>query len=143
MRLIIRIKNGQPYEHPMLEENFIQAFPDADLTDLPAEFAWFERVPAPVLGVYQRNQRAVYQLCTDGMYRDVWYCDNMTAEEIKEKQDAVKAYWASKNGYASWVFNEQSCSFLPPVPYPEDGKQYFWDEESVSWIEVSQTPNAE
>lgn len=136
MRLIIRIKNGQPYEHPMLEENFIQAFPGVNLTDLPADFAWFERVPAPVLGIYQKNQRVAYQLCTDGIYRDVWYCDDMTAEEIKEKQDAVKAYWIQKNGYASWVFNEATCTFNPPIPYPADGKDYMWDETTISWQEV-------
>jgi hypothetical protein len=143
MELYIRIKNGQPFEHPIIGENFRAVFPNVDVNNLPPEFARFERIVAPVLGVYQKNQRCEYEQGADGVYRDTWYCDEMTAEEIKEKQNAVKAYWSLNNGYASWVFDEQSCLFRPPVPYPGDGKRYRWDEEIVSWVEVSQTPDAE
>jgi hypothetical protein len=141
--LYIRVKNGRPFEHPIMGDNFAQAFPDVDINNLPPEFARFERIAAPELGVYQKNQRCEYEQGSDGVYRDTWYCDDMTAEEIKEKQDSVKAYWIRSNGYASWVFDEKSCSFLPPVPYPYDGKVYRWDEDAVSWVEVLPFPNAE
>jgi hypothetical protein len=59
----------------------------------------------------------------------------MTAEEIKEKQDAVKAQWAVNNGYPSWVFDETTCSFQPPIPYPNDDKHYVWNEGTLSWDE--------
>ena len=61
----------------------------------------------------------------------------MTEEEKIAKQDAAKALWA-ENGYASWVFNEEACSFDPPTPYPTDGKVYKWDEPTTSWIEVTE-----
>lgn len=38
--------------------------------------------------------------------------------------------------YASWVLNEDTCTWQPPVPYPDDGKQYQWDEPTTSWILV-------
>ena len=66
---------------------------------------------------------------------DVHHVRNMTAEEKTAKQDEAKAIWA-ENGYASWVFNEDTCSFDPPVPYPEDGKFYQWNEETTSWVEI-------
>lgn len=35
--------------------------------------------------------------------------------------------------YKSWVFNMEQKVFLPPVPYPNDGKSYKWNEENVGW----------
>jgi hypothetical protein len=54
MKLFIRLQNGQPVEHPMIEENFIQIFPHIDINNLPEEFIEFVRKPEPsVLGVYE------------------------------------------------------------------------------------------
>lgn len=38
--------------------------------------------------------------------------------------------------FASWVLNEDSCLWEPPVPYPDDGQMYRWDEATVSWVLV-------
>jgi hypothetical protein len=39
--------------------------------------------------------------------------------------------------YASWLLNEDTCNWYPPVPIPTDDKQYKWDETSLNWIEVT------
>ena len=31
MRLFIQIRDGQPFEHPIIEDNFREAFPDIDI----------------------------------------------------------------------------------------------------------------
>lgn len=134
MELFIRIKDGNPFEHPIFGDNFREAFPHVDVNNLPSEFARFVRVSRPQLGVYEKNQRVQYEKGVDGVYRDVWYCDQMTEEEKKAKQDAVKQEW--NNRFPSWTFDEQSCAFKAPVPKPNDGKLYNWDEATVSWIEV-------
>lgn len=36
--------------------------------------------------------------------------------------------------YPSWVLNEDTCLWQSPVPYPQDGNLYVWDEQTVSWI---------
>ena len=36
--------------------------------------------------------------------------------------------------YPSWLLNEDSCLWEPPVKYPADGQPYSWDEESLSWV---------
>jgi len=36
--------------------------------------------------------------------------------------------------YASWVLDEQICLWLPPIPCPDDGKTYNWDENTTSWV---------
>jgi hypothetical protein len=41
--------------------------------------------------------------------------------------------------YPSWNFNSETYYWLPPIPYPDDGKAYNWDEATLSWIEVTGT----
>lgn len=40
--------------------------------------------------------------------------------------------------YPSWVLNEQTCLWEAPVPYPNDGKAYTWDEQTQSWVEFKE-----
>jgi hypothetical protein len=37
--------------------------------------------------------------------------------------------------YASWKLNETTCLWEPPIQYPNDGKDYVWDEITTSWVE--------
>lgn len=38
--------------------------------------------------------------------------------------------------FNSWLLNEETCQWIPPMPYPDDGKQYYWDESTKTWIEA-------
>lgn len=42
--------------------------------------------------------------------------------------------------YESWVLNENTCQWSAPVPYPLDGRDYFWDEDVVDWTPVNDQP---
>lgn len=134
MELFIQIRDGQAYEHPIMGDNFRQAFPNIDPDNLPPNFARFERVPQPIPNPYEKNYRVQYEW-VGSIVKDVWYCDLMTAEEKLAWQNEVKNNWAA-NGFASWTFNEETCRFDPPVAYPQDGKRYAWDEQTQSWDEV-------
>ena len=39
--------------------------------------------------------------------------------------------------YASWMLNEDTCLWDAPTPIPTDGKNYRWDEDTTSWVEVT------
>ena len=39
--------------------------------------------------------------------------------------------------YPSWTLNEETCLWDSPVPYPQDGQRYSWDEESGSWVQLT------
>jgi len=39
--------------------------------------------------------------------------------------------------YPSWILDEFSCLWEPPVPRPEDGQQYTWNENNQSWEVVN------
>lgn len=38
--------------------------------------------------------------------------------------------------YNSWLLNEDSCLWEAPIPKPQDGKEYLWDEPLLSWVEI-------
>ena len=38
--------------------------------------------------------------------------------------------------YPSWTINAPTWIWQPPVPYPNDGNTYNWDEQTKSWVLV-------
>ena len=40
--------------------------------------------------------------------------------------------------FPSWLLNTATCQWDPPVAYPTDGGFYVWNEETNSWVKVSQ-----
>lgn len=131
MNLYIRLNNGQPIDHPLVEENLLQVFPDLDLNNLPDWLSKFERVGKPLPGPYETNQQSSYEVVGDKVI-DVWTADQLTEEEIVEKQNQVKADWLV-DGFPSWTFDEATCSFVPPIPMPIDDYYYKWNEQIVNW----------
>ena len=136
MNLYIQLQNGEPVNHPIMEDNLRQAFPEMDLNNLPETFARFERVVPTMLGIYEISEGATYEWA-DGIVKDVHHRRAMTLEERTAKQDAAKNAWQQNNGFASWTFNEDQCQFEAPSPYPADGKIYVWDEPTVAWVEFT------
>ena len=35
--------------------------------------------------------------------------------------------------YPSWTLNEETCLWDSPVPYPDDGQSYIWNEQTQTW----------
>lgn len=131
MRLFIRLKNGQPFEHPLFEDNLRMAFPDVDPDNPGPNFAPFIRVLAPAIGPYDNPPVVSYQWVGDTV-QDVWHIEPMSAEDKQKKIQSVIAA-----NPPSWTFDEETCSCTPPVPYPTDGMRYRWDEDTLSWVVVS------
>jgi len=50
--------------------------------------------------------------------------------------DEDKDAFITPQPYASWILNETTCGYEPPVAYPDDGKDYKWNEETTTWDEV-------
>jgi hypothetical protein len=132
MRLFIKLLNRKPVEHPMLEDNMLSAYPNIDLNNLPENWAEFVRVPKPRLGPYEVTECA-YEWDGD-VVKDVWYTHPMGPEEKAQKQDRVKKNYLEDGGYANWIFDEDTCTHKPPVPYPSDGGQYIWIQQAEMWV---------
>ena len=84
MKLFIRIENNVTVEHPIVEDNFIQAFPEIDINNLPANFAIFHRVEKPnKCKIFEVEECSYY---FDGsVAKDVWSTRAMTEQEKQEK----------------------------------------------------------
>lgn len=88
MRLFIRLNDGVPFEHPIIEDNFRQAYPDIDLNNLPSEFIEFIRKPMPILGIYEKNLSVTYEI-VDGYCTDIFSWDQMTEAEKLEVDQRI------------------------------------------------------
>jgi hypothetical protein len=145
MELYIRIHNGQPVDHPILGDNFREAFPEVDTDSLPDHFAPFKRKSWPTeasLGSTNPYQivDVRYVLDTDGVtWTDEYFLRDLTPEEKAQKIAHVRA--AEPYQHPSWVFNEDICGWEPPTPMPTDtSKVWEWDEVTVSWKDVTPEP---
>jgi len=151
MNLYIQIKDGKPFEHPIFEDNFRQAFPNIDLNNLPPEFARFVRVPAPELGFYEvlDPHDPTYEFI-DGVWTDVWYKREMTAEEKAVKQQPYKNAFNARpqvENWSAWTFDESTCTMQPPIPRPEPdqtkidaGIMTFWCGADNNWKDTPARP---
>lgn len=48
--------------------------------------------------------------------------------------DATLDAFIPPKPYPSWLLNTQTCQWEAPIPYPNDGKNYRWDEPTQSWV---------
>ena len=52
--------------------------------------------------------------------------------------DPVRDAFIPPQPYPSWVLNEETCLWEAPVPYPDDGNGYYWDETTLSWVSTGE-----
>ena len=50
--------------------------------------------------------------------------------------DETKNAFIAPKPYASWVLNDDTCLWEAPVAYPDDDKEYEWNEDTTSWDAV-------
>ena len=50
--------------------------------------------------------------------------------------DSTRDAFIPPQPFNSWILNEDTCLWDSPVAYPEDGKLYKWNEETLNWEEV-------
>lgn len=48
--------------------------------------------------------------------------------------DEMRDAFIPPKPYNSWVLNEETCGWEPPVAYPNKDEFYEWDENTVSWV---------
>jgi hypothetical protein len=51
--------------------------------------------------------------------------------------DSVRDAFIPPKPYNSWTLVEDTCLWTAPVAMPTDGKVYSWDEETLSWKDIS------
>jgi hypothetical protein len=141
MNLYIQIENGQFKNHPAFEENLIQAF-----GQIPSDWEKFVRVERPIPSLYQilDKNESVYTK-VDGVWTDVWFLRDMTAEEKTAKQQEVITAFNSReqaSNWSAWTLDEATCTMKPPIPRPDaiEGKIIFWCGAELNWKETPPRP---
>ncbi len=132
MELYIRIKDGRPFEHPILGDNFRQAFPDIDTNNLPPEFARFIRLEPPSVGLFEIGSCA-YGLVNGG-YTDIHTTRPMNAEERVARIEQAKAQLPP-----NWTLNEETLQPIRP-PRPTTGGPWRFDHEASAWVISTEPP---
>lgn len=51
--------------------------------------------------------------------------------------DAGRDAFIPPQPFASWVLDETTCQWNAPTSYPQDGKEYRWDESTLAWVEIA------
>jgi len=137
--LYIQTVNGAVVNHPAYRNNLLEAF-----GSIPDNWEPFVRVDRPSPTQYQVNEseKSVYTKI-NGVWTDVWLpCRNMTMEEITVLHQAEKDKWALREqaaNWATWIFDEATCKFLPPISKPEIGN-YKWSGADNNWREAPSMP---
>ena len=52
---------------------------------------------------------------------------------IGMKYDETRDAFIPRKFTDSWVLNEDTCRWEAPIPKPDDGKEYIWNESTLSW----------
>lgn len=57
--------------------------------------------------------------------------------------DETRDAFIAPSPFPSWVLNESTLLWDPPIPYPDDGNRYLWDEDTESWVVAEPEPPTE
>ena len=151
MELFIKVdENNIPIGWPYEKSNLKVGFPELNFDSETPPDGWLKyiKVDKPELGPYQKFDESIGADISEayphnglewklinGEIREVWHYITIAEVEKKTLQDKVKADWAALDpaGPASFIFNESTCQYEAPLPYPSDGKEYFWNEDFNSW----------
>jgi|TARA_R100000049_G_C1899657_1_gene50100 hypothetical protein len=73
-----------------------------------------------------------------GQWKQTSYNNNFRKNYagIGYKYDQTKDAFIAPKPYPSWLLDDDTCRWDTPVPYPDDGKMYRWNEPTTSWIEM-------
>ncbi len=51
--------------------------------------------------------------------------------------DSTRDAFIPPQPFPSWILNEETCLWDSPIPYPNDGGFYEWNEEKVEWVNIN------
>jgi len=93
---------------------------------------------ADASGVEKEHIGAAYlESVLGGTWKQTSYHGNIRKNYagIGYTYDADIDAFVAPQPYPSWVLDE-NAQWQAPVPMPDDGKMYSWDEATLSWVEV-------
>lgn len=90
----------------------------------------------------------------ENLHPEIWYGNfrgqlckrtsyNATINGFRKNYAAIGYYYDEARDafvppkpYPTWILNEDTCQWEAPIPYPNDGVMYSWDEEAGDWVAI-------
>ena len=96
--------------------------------------------PDPYPASEALGQSFIASLGLPGEWRQTSYHGNIRKNYagVGYTYDAVRDAFIPPQPYPSWTLDEDTCLWQPPIPYPDDGNFYSWDEDTQTWVAVQQ-----
>jgi hypothetical protein len=57
---------------------------------------------------------------------------------IGSTYDETNDVFIEESPYESWTL-DSNFDWTPPIEYPQDSKDYYWDEDNQQWVEAPET----
>ena len=73
------------------------------------------------------------------IWRQTSYNNNMRKNHagIGYSYDEERDAFIPPKPYPSWLLDENTCLWDSPIPYPDDGNRYEWNESNQSWDAIA------
>jgi hypothetical protein len=86
------------------------------------------------------GQQFIQSLGLEGNWLQTSYNSNFRKNYagIDFKYDMDRDAFIPPSPFLSWVLNEDTCQWEPPIPYPPNRYNYYWDEDRLSWVEINE-----
>jgi hypothetical protein len=91
----------------------------------------------------QENEQKGIDFCSNllgGTWKQTSYNGNIRKNYagVGYTYDEGRDAFIAPKPYNSWVLDTKTAQWKAPVDMPKDDKRYSWDEETTSWIEVTE-----
>lgn len=136
--LYIRVdESGAAMTHPISEENLKMFFPDISPNNIPKGFVLFVRKPEPEVDLNNEFITSTYGVDellskTDKkVYTDIHEIKPLGKED---RERIIEEFKTNNPNFKDWVFDETVNTLVPPIPKPDDNKDYVWT-VGGGWIE--------
>lgn len=131
--------DGRPGSNPILEQNLIDLIRDFDPKNPPKGFVKFFKTPIPEIHPYERYEYLDYEHSpelSEKYGQETWHeVHHITRITETEKKEIIDQFKKLNPQLKNWIFDETSMNLIPPVPKPNDGKEYFWNTDVEAWQE--------
>lgn len=62
---------------------------------------------------------------------------------VGDKYDLVaNIFYPAVAPFPSWIL-DSNYDWQPPIPYPADGQEHYWDEGTLTWVKTEVFPESE
>jgi hypothetical protein len=73
-----------------------------------------------------------------GIWVECFTGDKRTEASMDDVYDLDTKQFIPPSPFFSWIFNKELWKWQSPLPYPEDDKDYIWNDNKGEWEEISQ-----